>query len=661
MPTYAIERCIDQLSSVEVYSGQMTRASGSSHRVAFQVRSVGDDVVDLDALRAEGERIARVTHPALPRLRDVLQLDGRAVHVTDEIEGRSLQALVAERPVPPGAAFEIGAQIAGALEAVHAGPDRSGPALRVRHEALSVGMIRIDRHGAVKLVGIGLGRGPEGASRVAVSPERVLQQEEGLESDVFALADVLIAAVGQVPLFEGLDDEALRALMVDPNALREHCDLRIEGLRDVLGSDRGVALLRAMTAPRKTERPTMAQVAARCDLISDSIDGMGLREFARARVPAAPPATVEGSFTGRALDSSHSSLWTLTETPAAPTPRPVPARRVTPVTAPLPPAPERPPVLGEVQAVKAPPSIVSASLTDQGPMPWSDAETLALFDETPSLAPPRELQPIVVNPSRIPQLVRQHWDDGVTRRYRLAMMSEQLVEEPVDEDSPTLVVREDGTPGPAPMRDAAPEPSEESEPSVEPDTDEDAIDAPTQQGGVPASSDDEEGERTVLDAPEVAEAGRGGPRRPVSVTLPPPPVVAANHEEAARMSAITGQTPGAPASAQPITPPAFPVPAGLESLIAQDPRSPAPPAPALTSSTGMPSPTVVPLTSSGEDRVLGTDHGALDSIQGSAPASVVVRGTGSRASVLAGVLVGGLLGLVAGVAFLYLYMTTGQL
>lgn len=649
MPTYAIERCLESLSSIEVYSGQMSRSSsapsaepGATRRVTFMVRTDPDPKADLEALRATGERLARVAHPAVPRLRDVFLLDGRVVFVTDEIGGRSLADLLAERPVPSGAAFEIGAQVAGALEAVFTGPDRQGgPALKVRHEALTPGMVRIDRHGVVKLMGIGLGPG-----EAVVSPERVLAQEEGLESDVFALADLLVSATGQITLFEGIENEALHAMMVDPNAMRAHCDLRIDALRDALGTDRGVALLRAMTAPRKADRPTMAQVAARCDLISDSVEAMGLNDYARARVPAAPSADHGGRFTGRQVTTEAPSLWTVTETPPTPPPRPA-TPRVAPVTAPLPPAPDRPPVLGEHPTAAVAPAVVSASLTDQGPMPWSDAETLALFDETPSLAPPRELQAIIVNPARVPQLVRQHWDDGVTRRYRLAMMTEQLAEEPVDEDTPTLVVRDENghqvVPSSSPSGND-PEPVE---------------DAP-RFAGPPGQAPDEAPSnviRTVYDAPEVSEAGAGAP--------PSMPVATAANEGASGLTAversgadsraaITGQTPGG-ATPRPLTPPAFPVPPGLESLIA-DPaaRSEAVP-PEFASSSAMPSPTVVPMTEPGHDAILGSDHGALDSLQGAPPEPQ----SGPDVSLVAGVVIGGLLGLVAGAAVLYLFVISG--
>ena len=421
----------------------MTRTSGTTHRVTLQV-GPEDPAVDEGELRALGERLARVAHPAVPRLRDVFQLDGRSVQIFDEVGGRTLAALTAERPVPAKAAFEIGARIAGALEAVFHGIDRAtGLSLRIRHEALDSGFVFLDRHGAVKLLGIGLGPLTGEPLDGVGSPERVLAQEEGLESDVFALASVLFAAVAQLPLVPPVEDDTLRELMVDPAALRAHLDSRIVAIRDRLGTERGVALLRAMTAARKPDRPTMAQVAARCDLISDSVESAGLSEFARSRVPAAPVETDEGSLSGREVTTTQPSLWSITQTPPPPTPRPASTRRFTPPPASLRTSnvaePSREPVLGEhpAQAQAAAPATSA-----EGPMPWSPAETLALFERTPSLAPPRELQPIVVDPLRIPQLLRQTWDDGVARRYKLARMAEQLADEAVDEESDTLVVRD---------------------------------------------------------------------------------------------------------------------------------------------------------------------------------------------------------------------------
>ncbi|MEM6929108.1 MAG: hypothetical protein AAF602_19375 [Myxococcota bacterium] len=583
----------------------MTRASGAEHRVTFQVMEQAG--ADAAAVRTFGERLARVAHPAVPRLRDVFVLDGHAVHVTEEIDGRSLEALIAERPVPARALFEIGAQLAGALEAVHQRVDRAtGTPLGIRHEGLGPEFVFVDRHGTVKLLGIGARRGDDARAR---SPERLLAQEEGLEADVFALATVLYEAAAQTPLFEGHDASAIRAVVTDPLALRELVRERIEGVRERLGSERAAALLRAMMVARRGERPTMAQVTARCDLISDSVEAATLLDFARSRVPAAPRPAEDGRFAGRAFETHGTSLWTLTETPPPPTPRPAEGRRFTPKTS-LPPAPSRAPVLGEQEPVVTEPRETHA-VAGQGPMPWSPAETVALFERTPSLAPPRELQPIVVDPLRIPQLIRQQWDDGVARRYKLAQMAEHLHEEIVDEETPTLVVRDEDKPAEA--RNAPSDP-----------------DAPTDRVDTPPE------ERTVYDAPEVSEAGAGTPRRPVSAPLVVP---------------TTGQIPVPEPSppVAPIPPPAFPSPPGAAVAVAGAPH-----APEFTGEIASPAPTVVPLTDAGDDAILGSDPGELPS--SSLAGELPVQRSGLPVSMIAGVVLGGLLGLVAGGAVLYLFV-----
>ncbi len=614
MPTYRLERCLDRLSGVEVYSGQMTRASGATHRVTFQVVTTSE--AEAATLRAFGERLARVAHPAVPRLRDVFSIDGHPVHVTEEIVGRSLDRLVLERPVPVGAVFEIGAQVAGALEAVHGGTDRAtGLPLGLRHELLAPGFVYLDRHGEVRLLGIGTTR-PAGPADpgLGLSPERVLAQEEGLESDVFALSALLYLALAQAPLFEGRDVAGLRELMVDPLALRAFTDERVAALGDRLPSERGAALLRAMTAARKADRPTMAQVAARCDLISDSVGGPGLLEFARARVPAAAPETIEGRFEGRTVETDGPSLWSITETPPPPTPRPATGRAFSPRKTPAEPI-DRDPVLGEQEPVQT--ASNEAAVSSEGPMPWSPAESVALFERTPSLAPPRELQPIIVNPHRVPQLLRQDWDDGVARRYKLAAMAEQLVDEVVDEETPTLVVR-DGEPADAENQPTDPDVSEPTSP----------VGPPTPQS---------------YDAPEVAEAGAGGPRKPVSVPLRVPSASRSQTSDAEIVSPVAASR----------TPPAFPAPAGLESAIGSVPPTPAF---AASGSAGA-SPTVVPATDAGDDAILGSESGEppVNSLAGAPP--VASASSGLPVSMVAGVILGGLLGLVAGAAVLYLFFS----
>lgn len=407
MSTIRLQQCLAEGDFGEVYRGVLSRDDGEDHDVVVRLLPATLHLQDPDVLRIrhEARLLLHVTHPAIPRLHDLVEIDGRAALITAYVSGASLPALIASEPLSGRTVFETIAQVAAALDAAWTWPSMTdGKPLHVLHGGVRPRAIRIDRSGSARLTGLGLvsARRAVADSDVTgaqyLAPERLVQQELGPEADVYALGCTLFEALTGEALFQGRSMRQMYLLMVEPAEFKAVVSERCDAARASLGSDRGIALLRAMTAHRKTDRPTAAQVAARCDVISDSIPGPTLLQWSRQRTWL--PAPAEDRSKESAIEAT-SLLGTAPEqVPAQPiavapysfTPSPLSARAATPEPSfPPPPPPFAPPsqvrTHGDFGATPLGTDLVeraSKTLSRDGPMPWSGAEMAALYVDEPS-------------------------------------------------------------------------------------------------------------------------------------------------------------------------------------------------------------------------------------------------------------------------------------
>src|SRR5690242_13331427 len=69
----------------------------------------------------EARAAARLDHPRVTTVYDVVEEDGRPWLVMEHVSARSLQEIIEERgPLPPAAVAQIGLDVLAALEAAHA-------------------------------------------------------------------------------------------------------------------------------------------------------------------------------------------------------------------------------------------------------------------------------------------------------------------------------------------------------------------------------------------------------------------------------------------------------------------------------------------------------------------------------------------------------------
>jgi serine/threonine-protein kinase len=98
----------------------------------------------------EARAVARLTHPHIAGVYDVLEQDGRAFIVMEYVEGISLAAHLAGGPLPAAEVRLIGRQLASALAAAHA--------QGVIHRDLKPANIQVMRDGSIKVLDFGVAR-----------------------------------------------------------------------------------------------------------------------------------------------------------------------------------------------------------------------------------------------------------------------------------------------------------------------------------------------------------------------------------------------------------------------------------------------------------------------------------------------------------------------
>src|SRR2546423_1877103 len=164
----------------------------------------------------EARAAARVTHPNVATIHDVIEHDDRAFIVMEYVEGESLAARLKRERIPVERVLAIGRQLASALSAAHA--------KGVIHRDLKPANIQLTPDGGVKVLDFGIANAPRVATSVAstisthraptpevarvpqpgtppyMAPEQLLGRSADERSDIYSLGVVLYEmATGRRP------------------------------------------------------------------------------------------------------------------------------------------------------------------------------------------------------------------------------------------------------------------------------------------------------------------------------------------------------------------------------------------------------------------------------------------------------------------------------
>src|SRR4051794_15868237 len=223
------------------------------------------DSVKARTLR-EARAAARLNHPNVVRVYDVLEADGQPRIVMEYVPSRSLHEVVrGDGPLPPQRVAEIGLQVLGALAAAH----HAG----VQHRDIKPGNVLLADNGRVVLTDFGIAQ-IEGEGYVTrsglvlgspeyIAPERARNGTAGPEADLWSLGATLYTAVeGRSPFQRPTAIATLPALALEDADPTTNAGALEPALRALLrkdpkaraGFDEAERLLRRAAEPGKSRR-----------------------------------------------------------------------------------------------------------------------------------------------------------------------------------------------------------------------------------------------------------------------------------------------------------------------------------------------------------------------------------------------------------------------
>ncbi|WP_326836255.1 protein kinase [Amycolatopsis rhabdoformis] len=230
------------------------------------------DSVSGRTLRREARLAAGVQHPNVVTFFDVVAHGDELWLVMEYVPSRSLaEILAAEGSLPVRTVAEIGAQVAAALAAVHAGG--------VVHRDVKPGNVLITEDGRAKLTDFGISRSVRtdetvtdsphiGGTPGYLAPEVAQGHAPTAAADIFSLGATLFAAVEGAPPFAGGNEYA---------TIRRAAEGAVPQPRQ---AGELTPVLTALMRPAPEERPS---AGAAHDLLAGSVDGLPAAPALRGR------------------------------------------------------------------------------------------------------------------------------------------------------------------------------------------------------------------------------------------------------------------------------------------------------------------------------------------------------------------------------------------
>ncbi|HEV7559880.1 MAG TPA: serine/threonine-protein kinase [Kofleriaceae bacterium] len=184
-------------------------------RVLPDVAEAADGRLFVDMFREEARLCAQLSHPNVVQVLDAGQFGGRYVLAMELVDGVSLHRVIhrAGRPMPIAAVAFAGAELAAALDYIHARVDSDGISLGLVHRDVNPPNVLVSRLGEVKLADFGVAHA---VNRATLDPERVYgklgylapeqlhaQKIDG-RADLFALGLTVYEMVTGKPMLRGV-------------------------------------------------------------------------------------------------------------------------------------------------------------------------------------------------------------------------------------------------------------------------------------------------------------------------------------------------------------------------------------------------------------------------------------------------------------------------
>jgi eukaryotic-like serine/threonine-protein kinase len=205
---YCVRRKIGEGGMGTVYEGWDARLQRA---VAIKTIRETYDSISRDRLWCEARSLARISHPNICQVFDVVDEQGRVVLVLELLQGQSLADRLTSGPMPAAEAVQIETQILQALGALHE--------LGIVHRDLKPSNVFLTKHG-VKLLDFGLVRttrrlaAEETATALTtpgmvvgtpqyMAPEQARGDSVGPAADIFAAGCILYELLSGKRAFDG--------------------------------------------------------------------------------------------------------------------------------------------------------------------------------------------------------------------------------------------------------------------------------------------------------------------------------------------------------------------------------------------------------------------------------------------------------------------------
>ncbi|MBN1206690.1 MAG: serine/threonine protein kinase [Myxococcaceae bacterium] len=191
---------------------------------------LAEDEEFLTMFLEEARLVARLQHPNLVTILDLLEVEGRHCLAMEYVQGDDVrrldkQARLKGRLLPPGLVLRIISEAAAGLDYAHKARDAQGQPLRLVHRDVSPQNILVGFDGAVKIIDFGVAKAAGSSQNTAtgvlkgkypyMSPEQASGQPIDGRSDQFALGVVMWELLTGKRLFKSESDMMTLRLVKD--------------------------------------------------------------------------------------------------------------------------------------------------------------------------------------------------------------------------------------------------------------------------------------------------------------------------------------------------------------------------------------------------------------------------------------------------------------
>ncbi|MGK3983751.1 serine/threonine-protein kinase [Sorangium sp. So ce136] len=269
---YLIYSPIASGGMASVHLGRLVGEAGFSRTVAIKRLhpELAESPEIAESLRDEARIVARIQHPNVVATVDLLIAADEAFLVMDYVRGESLARLLRAarargEPVPPPIVASVACGALHGLHAAHEARSESGEPLGIVHRDISPENVLVGVDGTARLLDFGIAkargrlsitRGGQLKGKLAyMAPEQILCGDVTRRTDVFAAGVVLWEALAGQRLFDGGDEAALIAAVLErpippPSSLAPHAPGALDAV-----------VLRALERNAEGRYPTARELA----------------------------------------------------------------------------------------------------------------------------------------------------------------------------------------------------------------------------------------------------------------------------------------------------------------------------------------------------------------------------------------------------------------